>query len=125
MGGCLSGPIDKKKKLLTKIYVLEAFENIVTKFELVLVVQHFEENTLQNDEKMCKEFVVIITITDEIIIIYNYFAGKFLLYRGFPRAIWPAKYHERNEGYFTGQIGQVKFLISRKSCCTQFYRLLE
>ena len=31
---------------------------------------------------------------------------EFLLYRGFPRPIWPAKYHERSEGYFAGQIGQ-------------------
>ena len=55
---------------------------------------------------------------------------EFLLYRGFPRPIWPAKYHERSEGYFAGKLvkgtrGEVKILISRKSCCTQFYRLLE
>ena len=25
----------------------------------------------------------------------------------------------------SGTLGEVKFLISRKSCCTQFYRLLE
>ena len=31
---------------------------------------------------------------------------EFLLYRGFPRPIWPAKYYERSEGYFAGQIGQ-------------------
>ena len=31
---------------------------------------------------------------------------EFLLYRGFPRPIWPAKYHEHSEGYFAGQIGQ-------------------
>ena len=31
---------------------------------------------------------------------------EFLLYRGFPQPIWPAKYHERFEGYFAGQIGQ-------------------
>ena len=71
-------PLIKKKKIRKIINqsILEAFDNNVTKFELVLVVQHFEENTLQNDEKICKEFVVIKTITDEIIIIYNYFAGK-------------------------------------------------
>ena len=31
---------------------------------------------------------------------------EFLLYRGFPRPIGPAIYHERSEGYFAGQIGQ-------------------
>ena len=31
---------------------------------------------------------------------------EFLLYRGFPRPIWTAKYHERSEGYFEGQIDQ-------------------
>ena len=36
---------------------------------------------------------------------------EFLLYRGFPRV--------------KGTLGKVKILISRKSYCTQFYRLLE
>ena len=31
---------------------------------------------------------------------------EFLLYRGFPRPIWPAKHHERSEGYLAGQNGQ-------------------
>ena len=61
---------------------------------------------------------------------------EFLLYRGFPRPIWPANYDERSEGYFRyardilqaklakGTRGEVKILISRKCCCTQFYRLV-
>ena len=28
---------------------------------------------------------------------------RILLYRGFPRPIWPAKYRERSEGYFAVQ----------------------
>ena len=31
---------------------------------------------------------------------------EYLLYRGFPRPIWPAKDHERGEGSFAVQIGQ-------------------
>ena len=31
---------------------------------------------------------------------------EFLLYRGFPRQIWPANYHDRSEGYFAGKIGR-------------------
>ena len=52
-----------------------------------------------------------------------------LLCRGFPRPIWPAKYHERSEGYFAGQIGQVNprwskmFNFPKKY--KQFYRLLK
>ena len=44
-----------------------------------------------------------------LIMCYNYLQQlcreiiEFLLYRGFPRPIWPAKYHERSEGYFAGQ----------------------
>ena len=50
---------------------------------------------------------------------------EFLLYRGVPRPIWPAKYYKPQAKLFKGTRGEVKCLISRKSCCTQFYRLLE
>ena len=56
---------------------------------------------------------------------------EFLIERGFPRPIWPAKDHERGMGdllqakFVKRTRGEVKNLISRKSRCTQFYRLLD
>ena len=44
--------------------------------------------------------------------VYNYLQQlcreiiEFLLYRGFPRPIWPPKYHERSEGNFSDKVGQ-------------------
>ena len=53
-----------------------------------------------------------------ILIIYNYFTGS-------PSPIVSTKHPKRGEECFVDEIGQVIFLISRKSSCTQFDRLLR